>query len=505
MPKPSRKSRKKTANKNAKRKTSANAKGKTSTPQTSTPKKPEANTTTSPKPSGEPEVMASGIAEILDNVEQLIALHQDQENQTPAKPADIATDEIVQSVETQFKARFDQLEKQIESMSGKIESVSQLTGNDSGETDNSSFDAFAENTAALIEKLETKLENVDGKIEMVSELISDQSTGLDQSAFQSFFADNTAELIGKVESRLGTFDDKIEKVSQLTVGQPDNFDQSAFEAFAEKTSALVEKIETKLDSVDEKIESLSELTSQQSDESGDHAEWNDRYEALDQRVSKIYEVIEAQQQLIETQNTDGKEKVDSLVNSVQIQFDHLLDELTKRLKNNADDSDESEEAESTNNLNDDSASHWSKQKAAMLSKYGINPEHRPDLELPSSAVDPVKEVTEQDQGEKSSAEETLKDILKTISPEDADVVHRLKEELNSKLQAAEVELSIERAKLSQFNAKLESKQVELERSTELLNKKYEEYDRNSVENKMGMLERLKRHLNAKDRKNLDRM
>jgi len=91
--------------------------------------------------------------------------------------------------------------------------------------------------------------------------------------------------------------------------------------------------------------------------------------------------------------------------------------------------------------------------------------------------------------------------------EDPEEIKKIKEELQAKLRDAEVELSIERAKFSQLSAELESKRVELDRRDSELTEKFTQRknNSNSGQEQDGLLDRLKKHLTAKDRKNLDRI
>ncbi|MDG1875303.1 MAG: hypothetical protein P8J27_15420 [Mariniblastus sp.] len=149
---------------------------------------------------------------------------------------------------------------------------------------------------------------------------------------------------------------------------------------------------------------------------------------------------------------------------------------------------------------EDSDSHWSRQKAAMLSKYGIDPDHRPSLEATSPVPTAKPELTPPEVDF-----DNLQEPHNQQTAEDARRIGQLKGELTSKLRDAEVELSIQRAKLSQLNAELDQKKTELDQREAQLAGKYDEYSKANAASSSSLLERLKRHLNAKDRKNLDRL
>ena len=86
-----------------------------------------------------------------------------------------------------------------------------------------------------------------------------------------------------------------------------------------------------------------------------------------------------------------------------------------------------------------------------------------------------------------------------MSAADAEAIENLKEELTSKLRDAEVEFSINRAKLSQLKAELDDRQVELERRTAALEEKYGD---SGSGKKPGFLDRLTRHLSLRKSREL---
>lgn len=108
----------------------------------------------------------------------------------------------------------------------------------------------------------------------------------------------------------------------------------------------------------------------------------------------------------------------------------------------------------------------------------------------SNPMDLVEEVQEQEI-------EALHDSIENIEAGDSPEIDNLKELLSSKLRDAEVELSINRAKLSQQWAALEERQFELEKREAHLESRYGEVD-DSTKKKMGILDRLSRHLSRND-------
>ena len=91
----------------------------------------------------------------------------------------------------------------------------------------------------------------------------------------------------------------------------------------------------------------------------------------------------------------------------------------------------------------------------MLEKYGIDPEHRPAMELPGSNSDSTQPIDLDN--EASENLEEMHSSIESVSSEDASAIEKLKEELTSKLREAEVEISINRAKLSQQKAGIGTK------------------------------------------------
>lgn len=78
--------------------------------------------------------------------------------------------------------------------------------------------------------------------------------------------------------------------------------------------------------------------------------------------------------------------------------------------------------------------------------------------------------------------------------EDSEKVKALKDQLTSKLREAEIELSINRAKLSQQKATIEQMQADLDRREAALDDKLEQAKRMGLDKKKGLLNRWKRHM-----------
>ncbi|MGY8748575.1 MAG: hypothetical protein ACKVHR_11035 [Pirellulales bacterium] len=133
----------------------------------------------------------------------------------------------------------------------------------------------------------------------------------------------------------------------------------------------------------------------------------------------------------------------------------------------------------------DDTSQWEKQKEAMLSKYGVDSDNGAPGETPLSAsAKPLNPTTPL---EKPTVESPPQ------QPLDAQDIDALKSKLNEKLREAEIELSIGRAKISQQQAEIASRHVDLERRSETLESKLAACP-TGPSRKIGFLDRLTRHL-----------
>lgn len=97
---------------------------------------------------------------------------------------------------------------------------------------------------------------------------------------------------------------------------------------------------------------------------------------------------------------------------------------------------------------------------------------------------------------KDEALEALHDSIESINISDCEEIAALKESLTAKLREAEIELSINRAKLSQQWAALERRQFEINQKESMLKCKYGHVDEES-DVKPRLLDRISRHLSRK--------
>ena len=261
----------------------------------------------------------------------------------------------------------------------------------------------------------------------------------------------------------------------------------------------------------------------------------ERFEKLDRRIAAISETIEKQSTLLESRfsgraepgsqvGEHGREfefsigqltrqldeKTEAIVNSFQSQITGILERLGDRLTTipPATPLDEGniiesrEKSETVDPKVEEAANHWAQKKAAMLSKYGIDPEHRPAMEMADGedAVEVDDLLTDVEvESPVDQPLESLHQSIDNMSEADAEKIAQLKAELTSKLRDAEVEIAINRAKLSQQKAELEAEKVELERRTSEIERKYAATQK-SPEKNPGFVDRLARHLSKRDKR-----
>ena len=300
----------------------------------------------------------------------------------------------------------------------------------------------------------------------------------------------TAQILENVELLIALHEELNESAS--STGGIDS--DLIVDAISQKLESQIEK---RFDAIESKLADIEDKLRKKESNPLSASKIQDRFEGLDTQLEKVSIAIAGQQQLIEdrTTNVDASD-----INSLRDQFSEMLGQVKSKLADSSAGQTDSDQ-DDKDNQETSSETDWSGQKQAMLSKYGIDPEHRPSMTLPTEP-DPVLEATIADGQLNTSVDlETEKET--STDPEE---IQRLTKEMNLKLRNAEVELSIERAKLSQLEAELESKQVELERRDLALSQKYGDRDsHNQQEEQSNLLDRLKKHLTAKDRKNLDRI
>ncbi len=197
------------------------------------------------------------------------------------------------------------------------------------------------------------------------------------------------------------------------------------------------------------------------------------------------------------------QQMDVILNSVQQKLNQFLENLATPLahalegksgEGEANESQSQKPADEEDCDSDELHPEWEKQKKAMLADFGIDSQSAKqdspgdDLaivgEQPLSEIEPADEVLE-----------ALHDSIESIENIDSEEIGDLKTQLTSKLRDAEIELSINRAKLSQQWASLEQRQFEIEQRENNLKNKYSKLSNGGeTDKKQGMLDRLSRHL-----------
>lgn len=323
-----------------------------------------------------------------------------------------------------------------------------------------------------------------------------------------------------VDELFELFHERFDDLEQrIVTGQPgtegSSHDTSELAELLKQNNRRFEALESRLDDIATQLKSGNNQDSASEDSVGQLFDlYNSHFEAQQTKLEQLNVSLECQSSsdavpnnLIETLNnrfesvSTGLEKLTSILHGQQ----QLLESQAKQINvlsngstGGAPDSVDTNLDTEAPEEGEEAASHWHRQKEAMLSKYGIDPQHRPSMELPSTA--PAESETTE-----SAPTVELEISSEKMDPKDAKAIANLKEQLNDKLREAEIELSIKRAKLSQFNAELDEKRVELDRRESAL-QSHRNFPRSETPQKApGLLERLKQYLTAKDRKNLDRI
>ena len=179
------------------------------------------------------------------------------------------------------------------------------------------------------------------------------------------------------------------------------------------------------------------------------------------------------------------EKTEFIIGSFETRFENVIQDMGEKFSELIQQSDQANHESTDKDEDEDETSHWEKQKEAMLSKYGVESDHGDAGKTPPSAsAKPLNQTTPR---EKPAVESPPQQPLDTHD------IDALKSELNEKLREAEIELSIGRAKISQQQAEIASRHVDLERRNEALESKLAACPA-GPSRKMGFLDRLTRHL-----------
>lgn len=401
-------------------------------------------------------------AELTQRLDQMSQAIKHSEPALTPKHLNSLQAKIVKQVEKQVTdkllKRFADFEHQL---SGQIESLQNFIAPAEAPTLGNS-----ESESALLEQLEL--------ISLQLEQWEDQSnpgTNQDPVDYQRLeeliqsLTGNEGDSSNSLQS-LQEIHDRLEQLESYLVSQEskEGFSHPSFEKFDEQLNHLKDEIQN----LRQSPQDIGELTS------------------LLEGISSVSRSDIAEEvQAVSTQVTEDLKK----------HFAHLVDKAnTSSSDLNVSDAARPEIAPSED---EDTASHWHKQKRAMLAKYGIDPEYRPleDNAVPSVSKALQENVVESETASSTQLEE-LHETIENISPADSEAIEKLKKELNKKLRDAEVELSINRAKLSQQKAELEQRQAELEQKNADLEARLKSAQENGGNSgkKEGIMSRFARHL-----------
>lgn len=210
---------------------------------------------------------------------------------------------------------------------------------------------------------------------------------------------------------------------------------------------------------------------------------------------------------IDKVSTHVDQQMELVLNSVQSKLNDFLEKLAASAAGDSEnkplepgkndftgsfsetDSDSETNSGSDADADSEQPSGWALQKQALLAEFGIEPE-QPETGA-EKEIQPSPQLVIKEDDEDLEA---LHESIESIASIDVDHIEDLKEQLTSKLRDAEVELSINRAKLSQQWASLEQRQFEVEQRENNLNNKYAKFKKGKPDQKQGILDRLSRHL-----------
>lgn len=222
--------------------------------------------------------------------------------------------------------------------------------------------------------------------------------------------------------------------------------------------------------------------------------------------------------LINVQLSEFKGQLDETLIRIEQKYDLLIqrldhmtrerDESNQISKNGTDNGHTKKSASETkpgksisSNSESSSGLSWESQKRKMLAEFGMADDLQ-DESLSEDSQDIACDKIDESEADgesmikdKSGSDAIYDSIAKLEGAEiDSEIIEQLKEELTGKLREAEVELSINRAKLSQEWANLEQMKSELEQREAALSSKYQTAISSG---KPGLLDRFTRHLSTK--------
>ncbi|MEL7497532.1 MAG: hypothetical protein AAFN77_07975 [Planctomycetota bacterium] len=387
---------------------------------------------------------------------------------------------IVEQIEAKLIGRLDQHFEQFEANQSKLAKSDSKTGRCS------ESDAAA---LAQIEKLQASQASLAEQLELVSAQIEDMGVGSGPNG-----QDDLTGVVKTVEQAVNEqLSRQSEQFSTILKERPAANGQSI--DHSELIDQLTEQVETKVveiakeleNKLHDRLENVSKQLTKIETSQAFKAESNGAFDG----ISKLTrgDVAEELQSNLKTMNDELVEQFKNIIAEQIPAGDTFAGNLNMNAENR------SSEPELAPSDDEESVSHWHRQKRAMLEKYGIDPDYRP-LEDTAAAKPAKPEPTPELDSSVSAAVklEELHETIEKISPEDNEAIEKLKKDLNSKLRDAEVELSINRAKLSQQRAELEQKQAELEQRAADLEARLASHSNDQGQKRESFMSRFTRHL-----------
>lgn len=424
------------------------------------------------------ELLVEQIAEIDSKFDERFKSIDERFDQDSKRPETEGTpSDAIETFKSEFEEQFKSLGARLTKVTDEIKRQGKSFANaqkkaqgSNRKQSNSKANSDSTELAKQVKQLKTDLEE---HLELATLQLEEKTKGFADSVAAKFeakggFQSEDAQSLSKdfqaeLEQQIGQqLESKLQEHLELTTLQ-----------LEEKTKSLTDSIDKKLESQDGtnrtsqaipedfRTELETQLDQQFESKLGKHLE--SRFAELDSQISKITEAVTSQQMLIEANQGSGMSKqLEEKIESIQA----CLTQITGQEITIDSDSDQETEPEADSS---EIGKHWHEQKKAMLSKYGIDPDYRPAIDSPTKETDSTSVPILRDDNQEKL--EDFQDSIENMSEADAESINNLKEELTSKLRDAEIELSINRAKLSQFKAQLEEKQVELDRRSAALESK----------------------------------
>jgi hypothetical protein len=218
----------------------------------------------------------------------------------------------------------------------------------------------------------------------------------------------------------------------------------------------------------------------------------DRIEEVEKRIQAGWESCEIR---LETRLSEVQQAMDRFLEALPGKMIELLELNVKPLWEQ--DKKPDSQAQAPTPITEQTS--WETRKRHLLSEFGLSSDEIEQIIPESKKAVPTSVATAVGYGQaEDQALEALQSSIQTLDKIQAEFssqeIEQLKEQLTAKLREAEIELSINRAKLSKEWAALEQKLAEVAQREAALKSKYCEVE-SSTNN--GLLDRISRHLSRK--------